>query len=71
MQDEYLLGRELLVAPLTRKGEDTRVVYLPAGNWTDYFTGETHTGPCEMRVSCPLTRIPAYWRRDRLAGYED
>lgn len=71
VQDEYLLGRELLVAPLTRKGEDTRAVYLPAGTWTDYFTGETHTGPCEMRVSCPLTRIPAYWRRDGLAGNED
>ncbi|MBE0600526.1 MAG: hypothetical protein IH607_01975, partial [Firmicutes bacterium] len=40
--------------------ENTRAVYLPAGRWTEYFTGETVEGPCELLVTCPLERIPVY-----------
>lgn len=70
-QDEYMLGRELLVAPLTRAGEDTRAVYLPKGEWEEYFTGETVEGPRELRVTCPLDRIPVYRRRDAHAACAD
>ena len=70
-QDEYLLGRELLVAPLVHAGEDARNVYLPQGVWEDYFTGETVEGPREVRVTCALDRIPVYRRRDAHAARED
>lgn len=70
-QDEYMLGRELLVAPLVHEGEDTRDVYLPQGEWEDYFTGEAITGGRTLRVACPLERIPVYLRRDIRAGRED
>jgi alpha-D-xyloside xylohydrolase len=63
VNDQYMLGRELLVAPLTREGEDTRDVYLPEGAWEDYFTGEVLAGGRTVRVSCPLSRIPVYRRR--------
>ncbi len=63
VSDQYMLGRELLVAPLTREGEDTRDVYLPAGSWEDYFTGELLGGGRTVRVTCPLDRIPVYRRR--------
>lgn len=39
IDDQYLLGDTLLVAPIAT-GESTRRVYLPAGNWRDYFTKE-------------------------------
>ena len=39
IDDEYLFCEDLLVAPLTEKS-DTRKVYLPAGNWRDFFTKE-------------------------------
>lgn len=71
VNDQYMLGRDLLVAPLTHEGKDTRTVYLPAGNWTEFFTGEAVEGPCELRVTCPLERIPVYRRRERCAGCED
>ena len=61
--DQYMLGRELLVAPLTREGENTRDVYLPVGQWQDYFTGEVAQGGRTVRVTCPLDRIPVYRRR--------
>lgn len=70
-QDEYMLGRELLVAPLVREGEDTRDVYLPEGEWEEYFTGEAISGGRTLRVTCPLERIPVYRRRDIRAGRED
>ncbi|MCE5344061.1 MAG: glycosyl hydrolase [Eubacteriales bacterium] len=58
--DQYMLGRDLLVAPLTHEGEDSRTVYLPTGSWTEFFTGEVFEGPLEMQVVCPLERIPVY-----------
>lgn len=44
VDDEYLLGSSLLVAPLMHEGENSRQVYLPAGSWTDYQTGKTYDG---------------------------
>lgn len=40
IDDEYMLGEDLLVAPIAAGHGDTRTVYLPAGRWADYFTGE-------------------------------
>ena len=41
IDDEYLIGKDLLVAPIA-VGENSRTVYLPEGEWRDYFTGEIH-----------------------------
>ncbi|MGW0478359.1 TIM-barrel domain-containing protein [Nonomuraea sp. NPDC003214] len=62
---EYLLGRDLLVAPMTSPG-GTRDVYLPEGEWVDYWTGETHGGGRYVRVTKPLEQIPLYVRRGAL-----
>lgn len=44
-EDEFLLGHDLLVAPLLDEGVRGRSVYLPRGQWRDLFTGELHGGP--------------------------
>ncbi|WP_049560539.1 TIM-barrel domain-containing protein [Nonomuraea sp. SBT364] len=62
---EYLLGRDLLVAPMTSPG-GTRDVYLPEGEWVDYWTGETHGGGRYLSVTKPLEQIPLYVRRGAL-----
>ena len=41
IDDEYLFCDDLLVAPITEFESDTREVYLPEGDWFDYYTGET------------------------------
>jgi alpha-D-xyloside xylohydrolase len=41
VDNEYMLGSDLLVAPLFEAGK-TRNVYLPKGKWTDYQTGKTY-----------------------------
>ncbi|GAA5060442.1 alpha-D-xyloside xylohydrolase [Thermocatellispora tengchongensis] len=58
---EYLLGPDLLVAPMTSP-DGTRQVYLPAGSWVDYWTGEVLDGGAYVRVTAPLDRIPLYVR---------
>ncbi|MEO5714202.1 MAG: TIM-barrel domain-containing protein [Luteolibacter sp.] len=44
VDDEYLLGSSLLVAPLMHEGTKQRAVYLPPGRWTDYQTGSVYQG---------------------------
>ena len=44
VDDEYLLGESLLVAPLFHEGSRSRDVYLPPGNWIDYQTSKSYAG---------------------------
>ena len=44
IEDEYLFGSDLLVAPLFADSASGRRVYLPPGTWTDYQTGRTYPG---------------------------
>ncbi|GAA1276067.1 alpha-xylosidase [Sphaerisporangium rubeum] len=58
---EYLLGPDLLVAPMTDP-DGTRQVYLPAGSWVDHWTHEVHEGGRYITVTTPLDRIPLFVR---------
>jgi alpha-D-xyloside xylohydrolase len=44
IDDEYMFGENLLVAPLFEEGKNTRQVYLPPGQWIDYQTGKAYPG---------------------------
>ncbi|MCS7120136.1 MAG: alpha-xylosidase [Nitrososphaerota archaeon] len=60
IDDEFYCGDSLLVAPILNP-EGIRDVYLPAGEWTDIWTGSTIQGPILLKnVKCPLSRIPVY-----------
>jgi len=58
---EYLLGPDVLVAPMIDPS-GTRTVYLPAGEWVDWWSGTVHTGPGHERISQPLDRVPLFVR---------
>jgi alpha-glucosidase/alpha-D-xyloside xylohydrolase len=60
--DEYLFGKNLLVAPVVEKGATSRTVYLPRGVWYDYWTGERMDGGREIIRSVDLETIPLYVR---------
>jgi alpha-glucosidase (family GH31 glycosyl hydrolase) len=62
LEDQYLLGEDLLVAPVLEPGQTERSVYLPAANWRDYWTGETYQGPGRVTVPAPLHHIPLFVR---------
>jgi alpha-D-xyloside xylohydrolase len=62
IKDEYLFGPDLLVAPVIDENT-SRAVYLPAGDWTNLFTGEQITGPQTIIAKAPLDTIPVYAKR--------
>lgn len=62
LDDEYLLGPDLLVAPVAEAGVTARQVYLPAGDWYDWHTGELHPGRRFVVAPTPMDRIPLYAR---------
>ena len=59
---EYLLGDDLLVAPVTEPGTTSLEVYLPAGRWIDAWTGAASTGPRLLCCDVPLGSIPVFIR---------
>lgn len=60
---QYLLGPDLLVAPVTRAGASVEQdVWFPPGTWSDLLTGERHRGPAVKRLRVPLARMPAFVR---------
>ncbi len=56
---EYLFGSSFLVAPLLTRST-TRRVYLPAGEWFDYWTKEIVDGGCWIDVEAPLETLPLW-----------
>ncbi len=60
--DEFMLGADLLIAPILHRDWRERQVYLPAGtDWVDAWTGETLPGGKWLTASAPIERIPVYW----------
>ncbi len=60
--DQYLWGREMLVAPVVEKGATSRKVYLPKGAWHDFWTDERHEGGKEVTRAVDLETTPLYVR---------
>jgi alpha-glucosidase len=62
IDDEFLFGSDLLVAPVLWQGAASRRVYLPAGDWFDYWTGKHYTGGATIDMSVTLNTIPMFVR---------
>lgn len=61
---QYLLGEELLVAPVYGQGQTTRTVFLPGGaHWMDYWTGKVYAGEATIQVEAPVERMPVFVRQ--------
>lgn len=57
---EYFLGDSLLVAPVVTMGARERPVYLPQGQWVDFWSGQELEGGRDVTVPAPLDTIPVY-----------
>jgi alpha-glucosidase/alpha-D-xyloside xylohydrolase len=60
--DEYLWGRDLLVAPVTAKGATERKLYLPEGAWYDFWSNQKHAGKRELTRQVDLGTLPLFVR---------
>lgn len=63
IDDQYMFGPAIMVAPVTQFGARERTVYLPAGtDWYDAATGRRYTGGQEVTVPAPRERLPLFVR---------
>ena len=58
--DQFLWGRDLLIAPVYEKGATSRKIYLPQGEWYDWWTNEKHQGAKTISKQVDLSIMPIY-----------
>jgi alpha-glucosidase len=63
VDDQFLLGGDLLAAPVLHEGQRSREVYFPQGDaWVDWWDGSRHEGGTTAKVAAPLERLPLFIR---------
>lgn len=65
VDSEFLVGDDLLVAPVVEPGARSRDIYLPTGNWKGMIDGGVHNGPNWIRnYEVPLEELPYFLRQN-------
>ncbi len=62
IEDQYLWGDALLVAPILNPGVTAKNVFLPEGKWFDFWTGEAYEGGQWMEIPVEMKNIPVFAR---------
>ncbi|KJE88713.1 neutral alpha-glucosidase AB [Capsaspora owczarzaki ATCC 30864] len=63
MDDQFLVGRDILVKPVTSAGATTVNVYFPGDQpWYNVETGTRHSAPATQTIPAPLERLPVFQR---------
>jgi hypothetical protein len=68
---QYLLGDQLLVAPVFEKGATRREVYLPEGKWIDFETDSVFEGSQYLRVYAPLEKLPLFVKEGSILPFRN
>jgi alpha-glucosidase (family GH31 glycosyl hydrolase) len=58
IDNQYLFGANIMVAPVTEKGATSRRIYLPEGTWYDFYTGAKYSGKKYIDYACPVDVLP-------------
>jgi alpha-D-xyloside xylohydrolase len=70
IDDQYMIGDRMMVAPLFA-GEPNRKVVIPAGSWHDFWTGDSIAGGAELNVPASTDRIPVYVKTGSIVPWAD
>jgi alpha-D-xyloside xylohydrolase len=70
VDDQYMVGDRMMVAPLFA-GEPSRRIVLPAGEWYDFWTGEAVGGGRELQVPATTANLPIYVRSGSIVPWAD
>lgn len=70
MNDEYMIGEDILVAPIVNEGQTCRQVYLPEGNWLDFWTGAEYVGKTNILVNAPLDKLPLFVKKNTILAWD-
>lgn len=58
--DEFMFGKSLLVAPVVKEHQTKRKVYLPDGEWCDFWNHNIYEGKQEININVPIDKIPVF-----------
>lgn len=70
MGSQYLWGRDMLIAPVFEKGASSREVYLPEGDWYDWWTNTRETGGQTVKREIDLATMPIYVRAGAIIPFD-
>src|SRR5437868_13026195 len=62
LDDEFMVGDDLLVTPILQPNQTSRMVYLPEGTWYDLHSGKKYSGGTMIRMDAPLEVVPVFIR---------
>lgn len=63
VENQYMLGSEILVAPILEYKARSRMVYIPKGcNFKNAFTGELYEGGKYYTIDSPIDQIPVFYK---------
>jgi len=68
--DQFLWGRDLLIAPVYTKGAASRDVYLPSGQWYDWWTMASEAGGRAVTRNVDLATMPIYVRAGAIIPFD-
>ncbi len=71
IEDQFMLGDSIMVAPIVEEGARSREVYLPEGRWFDFFGDAVESGGRTIKVDAPLERIPVYVKAGSVVPMEE
>ena len=69
LDDEFMIGDDLLVAPIVKPDVTSRLVYLPKGIWYDFWTNQKYEGGTMVRVDAPLETVPMFVRGGAIISF--
>jgi alpha-glucosidase (family GH31 glycosyl hydrolase) len=67
---EYLWGKDMLIAPVFEKGATSREVYLPKGDWYDWWTNDKLAGGQTVKRAVTLTDMPIYVKAGAIIPFD-
>jgi len=72
VEDQYLVGPDLLVAPVMTQDRFAREVYLPAGSeWVDFWSDRIYSGGQKINYQAPIDVLPMLARRGAILPFQD
>src|SRR5699024_11541726 len=66
LNDEYMVGEDILTAPVVQQGQTKRAVYLPEGEWIDFWNGVEYSGGNTILVDAPIDKLPLFIKKDTI-----
>ncbi|MGA9226161.1 MAG: TIM-barrel domain-containing protein, partial [Mesobacillus sp.] len=67
INDQFMFGDSMMLAPVVTQGQTSRNVYLPKGEtWVDFWTSKEYNGGQTIKVDAPLAHLPIFVKKDSM-----